>query len=171
MDLASLEAIAKALHAARVRYLIAGGMAVGAHGYPRMTMDLDIVIELTADNIHAAFSALATLGYKPSVPVTASGFSDPAQRAEWVRTKGMQVLNFWSDAHQGTSVDIFAAEPFDFDAEYTQALIVELLPGLPVRFVSLPTLIKMKQATGRPRDMDDAEHLRQILLETKTDGS
>jgi len=43
MNLASLEAIVRALNGAGVRYLVAGGLAVGAHGYPRATMDVDLV--------------------------------------------------------------------------------------------------------------------------------
>ena len=36
-----------------------------------------------------------------------------------------------------------------------------------VRFVSLATLIAMKQEAGRPRDLDDVEHLRWILEDGK----
>ena len=79
----------------------------------------------------------------------------------------MQVLNFFSDRHKATSVDVFVTEPFDFDTEYGNALRDELAPGLPVGFVSIPTLITMKEAAGRPRDLDDIQHLRWILNEGK----
>lgn len=42
MKLASLEAIARALGDANVRYLIVGGLAVAAHGYGRVTFDFDV---------------------------------------------------------------------------------------------------------------------------------
>lgn len=45
----------------------------------------------------------------------------------------------------------------------------ELAPGLTVRFVSLGTLIAMKQEAKRPRDLDDIEHLRWILEDRKPD--
>ncbi|MGI9188899.1 MAG: hypothetical protein ACR2F9_02040 [Longimicrobiaceae bacterium] len=47
------------------------------------------------------------------------------------------------------------------------ALTAELGAGVEVRFVRLETLIAMKEATGRARDRDDAEHLRQILQELR----
>ena len=50
MKLASFEALAAALDAAGVRYLVAGGLAVGAHGYLRFTKDVDIVVQLVPDN-------------------------------------------------------------------------------------------------------------------------
>lgn len=48
----------------------------------------------------AAFEALAKLGYRSTVPVTADQFADAAQRARWMRDNGMQVLNFSSDRHR-----------------------------------------------------------------------
>ncbi len=71
----------------------------------------------------------------------------------------MQVLNFHNDAFPGTSVDVFVYEPFDFAHEYEIAMRGDLLPSIRVRFVSIPTLIRMKQAAGRPRDLDDIQHL------------
>jgi hypothetical protein len=82
----------------------------------------------------------------------------------------MKVLNFFSDRHRETSVAVFVAVPFDFDREYSVAMLGELAPGLVVRFVSLPTLIAMKQEANRPRDLDDIEHLRWIMDEKKRDG-
>ena len=165
MKLAAFEAIAAALRDARVRYLVAGGLAVNAHGYVRLTYDVDLVIQLEADNIRTAFEALAGLGYRPTVPVNAEQFADEAQRARWIRDKGMQVLNFASDRHRPVTVDVFVSEPFDFDNEYEAAMQGELAPGLTVRFVSISTLIAMKQLANRPRDLDDIEHLRMIMEE------
>ena len=50
MKLASFEAVARALQDADVRYLVAGGLAVIAHGHLRVTGDMDIVIQLKPDN-------------------------------------------------------------------------------------------------------------------------
>lgn len=51
MRLMSFEAIADALEKAGVRYLVAGGLAVNAHGYLRFTKDVDLVIQLEAENL------------------------------------------------------------------------------------------------------------------------
>jgi hypothetical protein len=151
MKLAAFEAIVSALRDARVRYLVAGGIAVNAHGYVRLTYDVDLVIQLKPDNIRPAFKALADLGYRPTVPVTAEQFADPAQRARWIREKGMQVLNFHSDLHRPFTVDVFVSEPFDFDREYEAAMQGELAPGLTVRFVSIPAL-RSSAAMSREAD-------------------
>lgn len=160
MKLASFEAIVRALNETHVRYLVAGGLAVNAHGYLRFTKDADFVIQLIPDNIKRAFAALKSLGYRPLAPVTAEQFADKPTREGWIRDKGMQVLQLWSDSHRETSIDIFVHEPFPFDEEYVNALIKPLYGTTEVRFVTIPTLIKMKEAAGREQDRIDIEHLR-----------
>ena len=41
----------------------------------------------------------------------------------------MMVLGFHSERHRDTPVDLFATEPFDFNAEYATALVEEVAPG------------------------------------------
>ena len=167
MKLASFEAIVRAFGQAQVRYLVAGGLAVNAHGYLRFTQDVDLVIALDRENIFRAFASLAELGYKPLVPIAAEQFANTELRQQWIRDKGMRVLNFFSDKHRETSVDVFVPEPFDFGREYDEALLGEVAPELEARFVSITALIAMKQASGRPRDLDDIQHLRWILEDAK----
>ena len=81
----------------------------------------------------------------------------------------MKALNFFSDRHRETSVDVFVTEPFDFERESMEAMQGELSPGVSVRFVSLPTLIAMKEVANRPRDIDDVQHLKWIQEEKKPD--
>lgn len=165
MKLDSVEKIFRALNSAGVRYLVAGGFAVNAHGYLRFTKDVDFVLQLTPDNILRAFAALGDLGYQPNVPVTGKQFADPEQRKSWIRDKGMQVLQLWCDAHRETPIDIFVTEPFPFNDEYNRALLKPLYDDIEVRFVSIPTLIRMKEAANRAQDRIDIEHLRMLLDE------
>lgn len=164
MILQSLESIVEALNRAGSRYLIAGGLAVNAHGYTRATHDIDLILQLDASNLERALKALADLEYKPLPPVPLRDFADAEKRESWIRDKGLTVFPLASPQHPQAPVDIFVTEPFDFDREYDNALCADLVPGvgLPVRFVALDTLIAMKSAAGRHRDLDDIEHLREI---------
>ncbi|MGH8528981.1 MAG: nucleotidyl transferase AbiEii/AbiGii toxin family protein [Nevskiales bacterium] len=162
MKFASVEAVAKALDAAGVRYLVVGGLAVVLHGYSRATYDLDLVIQLQPSNVLAVFRALKPLGYKPLVPVTAEQFADAAIRQAWIEQKGMMVLNLYSDQHRETNIDLFVTEPFDFDAEYENAYVQELAPGLKLRAAGLNVLIEMKRKAGRAKDLADIEQLLSI---------
>jgi hypothetical protein len=167
VKLASFEAIVRALEDANVRYLIAGGLAVAAHGYGRVTFDVDLVVQLTPDNVQRAMRAFESLGYRPLAPVSAPGFADPATRESWIRDKRMVVFQLHSEEHRETRIDLFVAEPFDFDDEYYRALTGDILPGLPVRFVRIETLIRMKEAAGRAKDLEDIRQLR--LLQESSD--
>lgn len=162
MKLADVEAAVRALDAAQVRYIVAGGLAVVLHGYGRTTYDLDLVIQLKPANLLAAFNALKALSYRPLVPITSEQFADPAMRQAWIEQKGMKVLNFWSDVHRETNIDVFVTEPFDFDAEYERAYVLEFIPGSKLRVASIATLIAMKRAAGRRKDLADIEELQNI---------
>lgn len=162
MKASSIEAIVTALNSAEAPYLVVGDLAVNAHGYGRATFDIDLVVDLSSGNVNALFEALGDLGYEPIVPVTATSFGDRATRDRWIEEKGMVVLQFHSDLHRETRVDVFAREPFDFPSEHEHALIEEIRPGLPVHFVALNTLITMKNSAGRAKDRDDIQNLEML---------
>jgi predicted nucleotidyltransferase len=162
MELRSLETIVGALNAAQVQYLIVGGLAVNAHGYERATRDVDLVIGLQPDNIIRGLRALLAADYHMVIPVTPEQFADPAQREMWRREKNMIVLQFWSDLHRRTPVDVFVYEPFDFAQEYALARIENLVGDQTVRIVRLETLLAMKAAAGRDRDLLDIKTLRKL---------
>ncbi|MFH1075955.1 MAG: hypothetical protein V1753_03825 [Pseudomonadota bacterium] len=165
MKLTSFQNIVTSLNTARVKYIVVGGMAVVAYGYGRMTYDLDLVIALDRENILKTFSALSNMGYKPRVPVTPEQFSNRDIREGWIRDKGMQVLNLYSDEHRTTPIDIFVYEPFDFEKAYKDALQEEILPGQTVRFIDIYTLIRLKEKSGRAKDIDDVLHLKELIYD------
>jgi len=76
-----VRSILRVLSNANVRFLVAGGLAVNAHGIVRLTHDVDLVIQLVPESIRRAFDALLSISYRPSVPVTAEQFSDEALHA------------------------------------------------------------------------------------------
>jgi len=159
MKKASFDAIVRALNEAKVPFLVVGGIAVIHHGYGRMTQDVDVVVRLEKEIIGRAFRALAQIGYEPVVPITAAEFASPGRRKKWQRERNMTVLRFWSDQHRETPLDVFVAEPFDFEREYANADVLESAPRLPVRIVSLATLLKMKRQAARPQDMADIDEM------------
>jgi len=169
MKLSTLETVFNALNQANIHYLVAGGIAVNIHGYQRMTADLDLVIQLNSSNIINAMNCLNELGYQPLVPVTAADFADPEKRKNWIETKHMQVLSLQSQEFSETTIDIFVTEPFNFDEAYKSATTADLAPDINFRLVNIPTLIKMKQESGRAKDLDDIEHLQMILREEQSE--
>lgn len=162
MEVRSVEAIVRALNDAQVRYLIVGGLAVNAHGFVRLTRDVDIVLALEAENAARGLNTLLGIGYHLGMPARPEEFADAKTRENWRTTKHMIVLKLWSDEHRRTPVDIFVYEPFDFAAEYRAAHNLEVCPGLLAPVVSLPTLLAMKRVANRPQDLIDIEELQRM---------
>jgi hypothetical protein len=161
----SAKAIFKALNQRRVRYLVAGGIAVNACGYLRFTKDVNFVIELTSANVIETFGALNKLGYHPNVAITAEQLANANNRQRWIEEKAMRVLQFWSDQHPETPVDLFIDVPFDFDAELSGATWKQLRDVGTIPVLALPTLVKLKRAANREQDRIDLENLRLLYPE------
>lgn len=161
----NLREIFKALADAEVEYVVVGGLAVIMHGHLRATRDLDLVLGLQPDNCAKAMDALSGIGLRPRLPVTLADFADPAKREDWSQNRNMLVFQLWDPANPERSVDVFVREPLDFRTLFSDAVIKDL-DGILIPVASIRHLIVLKQAAGRPRDMDDIEALREIAFET-----
>lgn len=155
------EPILAALEAAGVRSVVVGGVATVLHGYARLTADLDLAIDLRADQPARAIGALTELGLTPLLPVPAMDFADPRQRAEWIRTRDLKVFTLYDPVDPLRQVDLFAQDPVPFDDLWERAVEVRLV-ALSVRIASIDDLIAMKRSAGRPQDLADIEALQLI---------
>ncbi|MGE3579167.1 MAG: hypothetical protein AB7I25_11975 [Vicinamibacterales bacterium] len=162
MERGSVTTIVQALNGAEVRYLIAGGLAVAAHGYVRFTADVDLLIALDADNVARALRVFEGLGYRPRVPVALQAFADPAQRAAWVRDRHMTVFSLFSPNHAATEIDVFVEAPVDFEAAWVARASMEVAPGVLAAFVGRADLLAMKRKAGRPLDLTDIDALEAV---------
>lgn len=165
MKARGLEDVFRALNESGTRYLVAGGLAVVAHGYIRLTMDVDLVIQLEASNLQKAMAALKQLGYRPKAPVDMMDFASPDKREAWIKEKGMVVFQVVSDQYETEPVDIFVSEPFDFNEEYEHAPRFELADEVRIPVVRLKALLAMKREANRPKDQIDLLYLEQRQIE------
>lgn len=162
MEVRSVEAIIRALNDAAVEYLVVGGLAVNAHGYERLTYDVDLVIGLNPANIMRGLRALEGIDYHMAIPVQPEEFADEAVREKWRHEKGMVVLKLWSDAHRRTPVDVFIFEPFDFPQEYLAAQWVEITPEIKASILQYDSLLAMKKEAAREKDLADIRELKKL---------
>ena len=158
------ERIFAALEARGARYLVVGGVAVVLHGHPRFTADLDLVLALDPENVASALAAFEGLGFRPRAPVRLAEFADAARRATWISEKGLVVLSLWSPDFPATDVDLFASEPFPFEAAYARALRADL-EGATATVAALEDLIALKLDAGRPQDLEDVRALELLSRE------
>jgi hypothetical protein len=150
------ETLLKRLVEGGVEFIVIGGFAATAHGSAHVTFDLDIVYGRAPDNLRRLSDALAPLnpylrGAPPGLPFR----FDPATIARG--------LNFTLTTTAG---DLDALGEATGAGTY-QALLpgseLRTLFGLGVRFVDLETLIRLKRAAGRPKDLERLAELEAIL--------
>ncbi|HLV19775.1 MAG TPA: hypothetical protein VKZ49_02795 [Polyangiaceae bacterium] len=159
-----LEPIFRALNDAGIRYLVVGGLAAVLHGHARLTSDVDMIIDLEADEVRRALEVLETLGFQPRAPVDARDFADAKNRAAWIAEKGMRVFSMWDPKNPLVEIDLFVDHPILFDELWNES---ELMPlsDTTARVVSANHLIQLKRMAGRPQDLQDVEALEAIQRE------
>ncbi len=157
------EEIFKEFELRGVRYLVVGGLAVNLYGYVRLTMDLDIMVDLSDENLSKIVNVMETFGYTPRVPVNPHEFISKEKRDEWIEQKGAIVFTFIDLKSPFKHVDIFLSNPMNFEAAYSRREVMTI-GGVRIDTASIDDLIEMKRSAGRPRDMEDANHLERIKM-------
>lgn len=149
-----------ALARTRVRFVIAGGLAMLLHGVDRLTADIDVAIDLNFEAAREAIELLLALGYRPMAPVDALELADPEVRRRWQVERNMAVFSFWDPTHSRPTVDVLLDPPVPFERLWTEAIEMNL-GGASVRVASREHLIEMKTASARPQDLADIQRLRE----------
>jgi hypothetical protein len=119
-----------------VRFIVIGGVAVGAQGYIRGTEDLDLVLD----------STLPTAGGEPF---------DPVNHAGTIKRGG----NVTADTRFGGLDVVQRAQGVPSYSQLDADAVDSELLGVPVRVCSLARLRSMKEAQGRAQDRADLENL------------
>lgn len=134
----------------RVEYVVVGGYAVGVHGFPRYTGDLDVFVATSRSNAEALMEVFAEFGFG-SLDVKPEDFTEPDTVVEIGREPiKIQVL---------TGID-----GVTFDRCRQDRISVEMA-GLSVPFIGFDSLVANKAATKRAKDKIDLEELRRIRQE------
>lgn len=152
-----VEALLAVLEKAEVSFVVIGGFAVGAHGYPRGTKDLDIVPDPAPENLARLASVLGDLD------ATVLGVEDFSE-AEVVQpdAAGLEMGgNFVLTTTHGR-LDIMQLIGPDLEyADLNGAAVEDEVFGHRVRFCGFDHLVAMKESAGRPEDEVDLQRLRE----------
>jgi hypothetical protein len=132
------------LSAHNVRFLIVGAYALGVHGRPRATGDLDVWIDATPDNAPRLMSALAAFG-APMTDLTVADFSRPGIVFQMgLPPYRIDILTQLSGVSFAEAWPERVRAPFgDTDADY----------------IGREAFIRNKRATGRAKDLGDIDSL------------
>lgn len=132
------------LNEAEVEYLLIGGYAVGYHGYPRATADMDIWVGISPDNASKLVDVFSRFG-----------MSDPDLTVDLFQERGKIVRMGVPPIRIEVLTEI---DGVTFEECHAARLTVEIDDQL-VHLISREHLRKNKQAAARHKDLDDLEHL------------
>jgi len=144
----------------KVKYVLVGGIALNLLGGNRSTFDMDILVEMTDENLKKVVSILKRKGYKVKQPVDPMDIAVKDIRTEWIRGKNMKAFNFYKEQDM-KEVDIIIDSPVQF-AEAKKDHVRVKSGTLTVPVISVSKLIKMKKEADRPVDQFDVNMLKGI---------
>ncbi len=137
----------RALSDEKVKFLLVGAYALAAHGYPRATVDIDVWVMPSPENADAVLRALQRFG-------------SPLQNLtrEDLQTDGI----VFQIGIAPRRIDIITtASGLQFEEAFGRSIIVDI-DGIEVHIPCLPDLIHNKRASGRTKDIADAEALEEL---------
>jgi len=138
-----------------VRYALVGGYAVALHGAVRGTVDIDFVIDWQLEQLKAVEKCLNNLGLVSQLPIDAEQlfhFKD-----EYINNRQLIAWHFYHPKDLSKQVDLIIT----FDLSNKKTLTKTLNTGT-VQLLNKKDLIKMKQQSARPQDLEDIKALKQL---------
>lgn len=152
-----------ALADAHVEFIVAGGVALILHGVERTTMDLDISLHMSRENLTRALAVFSALGLKPRAPVPAEDLLDAKKVRRMVQDKHALVFTFVDPARPDRQIDIFLRDDLAYERLARDACAVTIEQRA-VRVASRQQLIAMKRAIQPPRakDLFDLHELERL---------
>jgi hypothetical protein len=149
-----LDQLLARLIAAEVEFVLVGGLAAAIHGSSLQTRDIDICCRFTEANLMRIQRAFADLHpvhrMRPDLPLALT----PEQCAE--------LKNLYIRTDLGI-VDCLGCvrSVGAFDEVLSHSIEIQL-PAGPIRILDIDTLIKAKEAMGRPHDLIAVQHLKAV---------
>jgi hypothetical protein len=145
-----------------VDFIVIGGYAVAAHGFPRATKDIDICPDPSAENLERLADALAELDATPIGLGEFKGEFDLEPNLD-----GLKMGGNWTLLTMYGRLDVMQTFRFE-DGEDGEGVHGDLAShvversflGHRVKFCSYEDLLRMKQAAGRAQDKVDVESLK-----------
>ena len=127
-----------------VKFLLVGAYALGAHGFPRATGDIDIWVEPSGENSARVYRSMVAFG-APLHEIDEATFATPGIVFQiGVAPRRIDIITTISGV--------------GFTEAYEHSQIVEI-EGMRIPILSLDDLIRNKRATGRDKDRLDADRL------------
>jgi hypothetical protein len=147
------------LHRHDVKYLLCGGLAVNLYGIPRMTADIDVLIEWDESNVQRFEAALAEHHYRNNLLFRLQTLIPAETRLYYYREKSLVAYSYSSDLFQAISLDVLTQINIEFDICWSRKE-TKYLKEIPIYVLSVKDLITIKEFANREQDKNDVINLK-----------
>jgi hypothetical protein len=156
------EEILCALAEEKIEFIVGGGVACVLHGVERVTMNVDVSVQMQPDNFGKFISVMSRLGLKPRVPIPPTTLLDPEVVRMMIEEKNALVFSFVDPDRPFRHVDLFLRSDLSYGALTADIEWIDVR-GHPIRVISRRRLLAIKLAIQppRPKDAIDIDWLRQ----------
>ena len=146
----------------KAKYLVVGAVAIGLHGHPRATFDLDILPYLDQENLDKIIKTLTKLGYHPRQQIKLEDIKDPEIRKYWHDKKNLVALSFIKPKEPYNTIDLLLYQPIDFRECFERRDYVTIR-GKKIYIASVKDLLELKRLSNRDKDKNDIIVLERML--------
>ncbi len=153
-----------ALHRHQVDYVLIGGLAVALHGVERNTMDIDVCVVVSPNNMQHLLNAAQELKLQPVLPVPLHTLTQIDTLKDWHAQRNLLAFALRTNELSGVTLDVLLFPPVDPQSMCERALKLDVA-GVPVMLANIDDLIALKQCAGRPIDLADIAHLQRLKSE------
>lgn len=150
-----LNDVCRTLEQEKVEYAVVGGCAVALHGAVRGTVDVDIAIKWTLENLKKMEKALKKIGLISTLPITAENLFH--YQDEYVKNRKLITWNFYDPRNRLHQLDVVVT--FNLHANEIETLKTSFGK---VKVLKVKDLIKMKKMACRPQDLEDVKALEKL---------
>lgn len=156
-----LQEIFASLDKFNVKYLLCGGIAVNLYGIPRMTADIDVVLDWNESNLESFENAIAEHGYKNNLFIALKTLLNPETRSKYVKEKNLIAYGYSSNTFKSLSLDVLVDVPVSF-SECWERREIKYIKDTPISLLHMDDLIALKEYANREQDKADIANLRKF---------
>ena len=132
------------------------------YGIPRMTADIDFLLDFDLQNVELFQAIMEQFGYTPTIPIDLKELAELGKRKYYLEERNLVAYSFVSLQADAMSMDVLVDCPIDFHSLWERKETRQL-QDYAMYIVSLEDLIAMKEYANRAQDRSDILLLSKLL--------
>lgn len=153
----------------KVNYVICGGLAVALYGIPRMTFDIDLIIEMEKQNLLQFEKTMNELGYQSILPFSLNQLIEKESISDLIKDKNLIAFGFFNTTRNKMNIDVLVDIPVSYE-KISSNRVHRQIGKTDFYLIGIDELIELKKYANRMQDKKDIEQLMELKKKKNQDG-